>query len=116
MGDVVSLFGKPDQPPREADQRADTKRQENKRGLTTAEVMSAMLEYVAPIRMHLSVLQGHVSDGNIRERKDGLRNYSNDDLLQMAQSSTELDWNQRPAFYWALVEELEERIVPAPLL
>lgn len=115
MGEVVPLFKKSVQPPKEVEQCAATPRQGGGKGESlTADVIVEMLRYVAPIRMHLSVLQGVVSDKNIRERKEGLRGYSDNDLLRMAQESTELDWNQRPAFYWALVEALEDRIIPPP--
>lgn len=71
-------------------------------------IESTLLD-VLQIRAHLKSLLGHVSERNIQIRKEGLRGFTDDQLRDMVRNSTSSDWTARPAFYWALVELVEDK-------
>ncbi len=65
--------------------------------------------YLMHLQTHLDSLQGYVSPANIAQRKSGLAALSDDELRNLLFEGTELQWNERPAFYRALVELIRER-------
>lgn len=114
MGKVVP-FKRPEQPLSETDQFADLREDEvGKKELTRQGKISILIETVLPIRKHLSVLVGSVSERNVDERRKGLVGYSDAGLIHIAQKSTYLNWDEKPAYFWALVEEIEDRLQPPP--
>lgn len=74
-----------------------------KKGVKSVQVTSMNL------RTFLDSLKGFVSPLNIAERKKGLADFSDDDLREMLFEGTELQWKEKPAFYRALLEIINER-------
>ena len=61
------------------------------------------------IQLFISSLNGVVSPANIAERRNYVREtYTREEMLGFVHRSTEVDWKVRPAYYIALVQEIQK--------
>ncbi len=61
------------------------------------------------IRLHLDLLCGHVSLNSVCISRNILKNMSTADLVSIAERSNEIQWNARPGYFRALVDEIKSR-------
>lgn len=66
------------------------------------------------IEGYLGSLVGRISNNSIAELRRGLRSYSLEELEKFAQNSSQGDWSRKPAFYRALVDEIDSRKLLLP--
>ena len=64
---------------------------------------------VWPLCDYLNGLRGYVPQSNIDLRKQEMQKSSDEELKEAVNSSSELDWSARPAYYWALIQIIENR-------
>jgi hypothetical protein len=55
-----------------------------------------------------------ISLNKILMRRKGLRVYDTESLTHEVLNSSQDDWNRKPGYYLALIEELRDRKVPPP--
>lgn len=61
------------------------------------------------IRAYLNSMVGRISNHAIGALRQGLRNFSLEDLEEMSKNSSRSDWSSKPAFFRALVDEIDSR-------
>ena len=67
------------------------------------------IDPVFKIQEYLMSLRGRVSKDSIAMGRILLRDTSTEELREIARNSTNLDWNARPGYFRALVDEMWSR-------
>lgn len=69
---------------------------------------SVMLSCIA-IESALNSLRGAYNAASIAQRRQGLKAFTDDEIRDMVLSSTEINWTEKPSYYYALIDEAKER-------
>lgn len=61
------------------------------------------------IRMHLNSLVGHISKNSIVTGRSVLRDFTLEELQEIAKNSTSEQWSTKPGYFQALIDEIDSR-------
>ncbi|MEI7777713.1 MAG: hypothetical protein WCI52_03845 [bacterium] len=74
------------------------------------EKMIRATEQLATIQKYLNSLHGNASNETIARRQEIAKQYSNEELVDHILNSSEIEWQEKPSFYSAILREFAGRM------